>query len=78
MSTATAAPDNDDTFTDCDNGKHWPIYAMEDYDPAEDGTAVYCVTCGLEGDDVPHKGHTLRLTGAWYCDTCNSPYCDLL
>lgn len=23
-----------------------------------------------------HVGHRARLTGAWYCDTCNSPYCD--
>lgn len=24
----------------------------------------------------PHVGHRLHFTGAWFCDTCNSPYCD--
>jgi hypothetical protein len=24
-----------------------------------------------------HVGHVLHFTGAWYCDTCDSPYCDL-
>jgi len=24
-----------------------------------------------------HVGHRAHLTGAWYCDTCDSPYCDL-
>ena len=28
-------------------------------------------------DDTPHVGHRTRFTGAWYCDTCESPYCDL-
>ncbi len=27
--------------------------------------------------DVPHAGHYSRLTGAYWCDTCDSPYCDL-
>jgi len=25
----------------------------------------------------PHVGHWSRWGGAWWCDTCNSPYCDL-
>ena len=33
------------------------------------------------GEDIyelanPHEGHVSRLTGAWYCDTCDSPYCE--
>lgn len=24
-----------------------------------------------------HVGHYSRLAGNWYCDTCDSPYCDL-
>jgi hypothetical protein len=24
-----------------------------------------------------HVGHFSRMGGTWYCDTCNSPYCDL-
>jgi len=25
----------------------------------------------------PHTGHWMPFTGAWYCDTCDSPYCEL-
>lgn len=28
------------------------------------------------GADVPHVGHFSRLGGTWWCDTCDSPYCD--
>lgn len=28
-------------------------------------------------DEAPHVGHRAHFTGAWYCDTCDSPYCDL-
>lgn len=28
-------------------------------------------------DEPPHVGHRAHFTGAWYCDTCDSPYCDL-
>jgi hypothetical protein len=27
-------------------------------------------------DDEPHVGHHAHFTGAWWCDTCNSPCCD--
>lgn len=27
--------------------------------------------------EAPHQGHYSRLGGAYWCDTCNSPYCDL-
>lgn len=30
-----------------------------------------------DDEDKPHKGHYSRLGGLWFCDTCNSPYCDL-
>jgi hypothetical protein len=26
--------------------------------------------------DAPHFGHSAHFSGAWFCDTCNSPYCD--
>lgn len=29
-----------------------------------------------DDDDTPHVGHFSRLGGTWWCDTCNSPYCD--
>jgi hypothetical protein len=28
-------------------------------------------------EDPPHVGHFSRLGGTWWCDTCNSPYCEL-
>jgi hypothetical protein len=28
-------------------------------------------------EDAPHVGHRSHFTGAWYCDTCDSPYCEL-
>lgn len=31
----------------------------------------------LERDHRPHYGHFSRLGGTWFCDTCNSPYCEL-
>jgi hypothetical protein len=27
--------------------------------------------------EPPHVGHFSRLGGTWWCDTCDSPYCDL-
>lgn len=33
-----------------------------------------CDRCGLY--IIPHVGHRSHFTGAWFCDTCNSPYCD--
>lgn len=27
--------------------------------------------------DLPHEGHMPRFGGGWYCDTCDSPYCEL-
>lgn len=26
--------------------------------------------------DVPHVGHFSQLGGTYWCDTCNSPYCE--
>lgn len=25
----------------------------------------------------PHTGHFSHISGTWWCDTCNSPYCNL-
>jgi hypothetical protein len=30
-----------------------------------------------EYDATHHKGHFSQLGGAWWCDTCDSPYCEL-
>lgn len=30
-----------------------------------------------EHEPAEHQGHFSRLGGTWWCDTCNSPYCDL-
>ena len=31
----------------------------------------------VETDEEPHIGHWPRFGGGWFCDTCNSHYCDL-
>lgn len=58
--------------TGCSVGRHTP--GLE-----EDGETLvrpyYCVDCGEEGASVPHRGH-MSMTG-WFCDTCNSHYCEL-
>jgi len=49
------------------------------------GESVYCDgSCVVADDDdedtydgPPHEGHRSRLSGIWWCDTCNSRYCDL-
>lgn len=35
-----------------------------------------CEHCDWVKDEPPHKGHWSRF-GAWWCDTCDSPYCEL-
>lgn len=43
---------------------------------AMDGSTM-CEWCDTLSDQPPHEGHVMWITGAWYCDTCNSPYCEL-
>lgn len=38
---------------------------------------VWCDWCEAIADEPPHTGH-YSLMGTYWCDTCNSPYCDLL
>lgn len=44
---------------------------------------VHCDECSAPidecicDDEPPHVGHWSRLGGQWWCDTCNSPYCEL-
>jgi hypothetical protein len=56
-----------------------------------DGSDPDCQACGapladyvgnVDADDEAnegsdHVGHFSQLGGTWWCDTCNSPYCDL-
>lgn len=52
-----------------------PGMAHDPFD--EDGTADpdgACTNCGLLNSF--HHGHPM-LSGGWWCDTCNSPLCDL-
>lgn len=30
----------------------------------------------IEHAEEPHTGHYSRIGGTWWCDTCNSPYCE--
>lgn len=36
-----------------------------------------CEHCYWTSKEEPHKGHWSTL-GGWWCDTCNSPYCELI
>jgi hypothetical protein len=47
-------------------------------DDREGFIVEYIVDGNEEGECVypPHMGHFSRLGGTWFCDTCNSPYCD--
>jgi hypothetical protein len=31
----------------------------------------------VDGTEAPHRGHWSKLSGTYWCDTCNSPYCEL-
>lgn len=44
------------------------------------GSSDYCSpTCeAARFDETPHVGHFSRFGETWWCDTCNSPYCELL
>jgi hypothetical protein len=56
------------------NPKDYPcIEAGIVHDPDE--TEGYCTNCGL--GNAWHVGHRSSLSGSWYCDTCDSPYCNL-
>jgi hypothetical protein len=47
-------------------------------DHIDPGDTVLLEWAGVpEFDGPPHVGHWSRLGGLWYCDTCDSPYCDL-
>jgi hypothetical protein len=35
-----------------------------------------CEWCAIDADQPPHLGHFSRF-GTYWCDTCNSPLCDL-
>jgi len=37
-----------------------------------------CEHCDSVKDEPPHVGHAAHFTGAWWCDTCNSPLCNLI
>ena len=43
----------------------------------EDCTSDACDYCSWAAEQPPHVGHRALLSGAWWCDTCNSGYCEL-
>lgn len=47
----------------------------DSFDSMQEDEAIY--GHDWRGEDAPHVGHRSHFTGAWYCDTCDSPYCDL-
>jgi hypothetical protein len=40
-------------------------------------SGTQCEWCEQVAGQPPHTGHFSRIGGGWWCDTCNSPYCDL-
>ena len=42
-----------------------------------DPDAALCIWCDTVKDEPAHAGHWSTF-GTYWCDTCNSPYCDLL
>jgi hypothetical protein len=69
LDVSVGVPIRDVVRCDCSN----PIDPRE----AEAG-ATQCEWCAFAATQPPHVGHVAHFTGAWWCDTCNSPYCDLL
>jgi hypothetical protein len=45
----------------------------------DDTDEVTCMAClvALGVIDAPHTGHYSHISGTWWCDTCDSPYCEL-
>jgi hypothetical protein len=41
------------------------------------GEPVSCEWCLAIADEPPHTGHWSSLGGTYWCDTCDSPLCDL-
>lgn len=66
-------------------GRRADLYMPDDFAPF----AVLDVPEGIGADDMEtialdflgeseaHVGHYSRIGGTWYCDTCDSPYCEL-
>lgn len=42
-----------------------------------DGAPDLCDWCDAIRDEPPHVGH-ISTFGTHWCDTCNSPYCNLI
>lgn len=40
-------------------------------------TDTMCDECAYVATQPQHVGHFSHLGGTWYCDTCESPYCEL-
>jgi hypothetical protein len=70
----------DETMYDSDDAPK-VIFASQ----MTDCESTYCATCETymggtidpETGEPFHTGHFSRLGGTWWCDTCDSPYCDL-
>lgn len=58
-----------------DSQGFWYVDYYQHHGEWEDAWAKI-VAAEEESDDEPHVGHFSRLGGTWWCDTCNSPYCD--
>lgn len=57
------------------------IESVSTWDPDEERACYYAhqAPCRFDrgASEPPHTGHFSHLGGTYWCDTCNSPYCDL-
>lgn len=51
---------------------HCPVCFCEEHE----STCDHVFDPETESDLIPHTGHFSRLGGTWWCDTCDSPYCE--
>jgi len=66
----TEALDEDD---DSDDDGYWIVAGLD----GEQLAGPFATEQEADNEDEPHVGHFSRLGGTWWCDTCNSPYCEL-
>ncbi len=72
-----------DLYLACDNSgyKYIVRYGIDGEYATTNSPHIYLLAPIVDGEDPncepPHTGHFSRLGGTWWCDTCDSPYCEL-
>jgi hypothetical protein len=58
------------TYLDDERARYVDCWTQTADEPEDDNEP-------FDDGEPPHVGHRSQLSGAWYCDTCDSPYCEL-